>query len=186
MDANMEEWNNGSLRRWNWVLSVLAWLGIAWTVYLVVVLFFGSDFTLAVKTSEGLKILTASDVTPVQRFVLSVALLPPVLCWIYCLFQVVRLSSYFAKSEILSTGVVRCLESFGFGLAAQGVGESVQLPIVATYLIGQGKIDSVEGVWENVVGSGVLTSMMAAVLIIVICRILRIGIQLREDAELTI
>jgi hypothetical protein len=187
MDEMNSEMDGGrSLRRWNRILSVFAWLGIAWSFYLIADLFLSNDFMIAMKTSSGVKLLTANDFNRIQRLVVSITILPPVLCWIYCLFQVIRLSSHFAKGEILSFGVVRRLELFGYGLAMQGVTESVQLPLVSLYLMGQGTIDSVEGVWETVLGGGVLTSMMAAVLVVVIARILRIGIRLREDAELTI
>jgi Protein of unknown function (DUF2975) len=187
MDDIDKEMDGGKeLQRWNRVLSVFALLGIAWTIYLIGTLFFSSDFTIAMKTSSGIKLLTASDFNRTQRLVASVIILPPILCWMSCLFQVLRLSSFFSKGEILSIGVARCLELFGYGLAMQGIAESIQIPILSSYLIGQGIIDSVEGVWETVVGGGVLTSMLAAVLVVVIARILRIGIRLREDAELTI
>jgi hypothetical protein len=187
MDDIDKEMDGGKeLQRWNRVLSVFAWLGIAWTIYLIGTLFFSSDFTMAMKTSNGIKLLTASDFNRTQRWVTSSIILPPILCWMSCLFQVLRLSRCFSKGEILSVGVARCLELFGYGLAMQGVAESIQVPILASYLIDEGIVDSVVGVWETVVGGGVLTSMLGAVLVVVIARILRIGIRLREDADLTI
>ena len=187
MDDIEKEMDGGKeLQRWNRVLSIFVWLGIAWTIYLIGTLFFSSEFTIAMKTSSGIKLLTASDFNRTQRLVSSMIVLPPILCWMFCLFQVLRLSSCFSKGEILSIGVARCLELFGYGLAMQGIAESIQIPILASYFIGEGIVDSVDGIWETVVGGGVLTSMLAAVLVVVIARILRIGIRLREDAELTI
>jgi Protein of unknown function (DUF2975) len=187
MDDICEEMDGGKkLQRWNRFLSVFAWLGIAWTLYLIGTLFFSSDFTIAMKTSSGMKLLKAGDFNRTQRLVASVIILAPIMCWTSCLFQVLRLSSFFSKGEVLSIGVARCLELFGYGLAIQGIAESIQVPILSSYLIGEGILDSVDGVWETVVGGGVLTSMLAAVLVGVIARILRISIRLREDAELTI
>ena len=187
MDEINSELDGGrSLQRWNRILLVFAWLGIAWSVYLIAALFLSNEFVIAMNTSSGIKLLTATDFSRVQRLVVSLTFLPPILCWVYCLFQVLRLTSYFAKGQILSMEVVRCLELFGYGLAMQGIAESIQIPIASLYLLWQGTIDSVEGVWATVAGSGVLTSMLAAALVVVIARILRIGIRLREDAELTI
>ncbi len=71
-------------------------------------------------------------------------------------------------------------------LGGSRLAEAVMVPMLSAYLVGLKKIDPVEDQWQHVIGGGVLTSMMAAVLIIVIARILRIGIRLREEAELTI
>ncbi len=186
-DAHKEERKASvSLRRWNRVLVVLAWLGIVWSIYLIGDAFFGSDFLIGLKTTSGIKLLTASDFSTFERMVVVLIMIPSLVCWIYCLWQIVRLSRHFSKGEILSIGMVKCLERFSYGIAIQGVAEAVQLPMLSTYLRRLNKIDPVEDLWEHVIGGGVLTSMMAAVLIVVVARILRIGIQLREEAELTI
>ena len=187
MEANSADFDGGkSLRRWNRALAVLAWLGIAWSIYVIGDAFLGPDFSIGFKTETGIKLLTVSDFTTVQRVIAVLISIPQILCWIYCLWQIVQLSNQFSRGEILSIGMVKCLEGFGFGLAAQGVAELVHVPILAAYLLGIEKIDSVEGIWQLLIGGGVLTSMMAAVLLVVITRILRIGIRLREEAELTI
>ncbi|MDX1928333.1 MAG: DUF2975 domain-containing protein [Pirellulaceae bacterium] len=187
MEANNADFDGGrSLRRWNRALAVLAWLGIAWAMYVIGDEFVGPDFSIGFKTESGIKLLDAGDFTIIQRAIVVLISIPQILCWIYCLWQIVKLSKQFSRGEILSIGMVQCLEGFGFGLAAQGVAEFVHAPILAAYLLGIGKIDSVDGIWQLLIGGGVLTSMMAAVLLVVITRILRIGIRFREEAELTI
>ncbi len=187
MEVQHADFDGGnSLQLWNRALAVLAWLGIAWSIYVIGDAFLGSGFSIGMKTETGMKVLTADDFTVVQRVIVVSIAMPPVLCWIYCLSQIVGLSKQFSHGEILSLGMVKRLEGFGYGLAAQGVAELVNGTTVAGYLLSIEKIDSVEGIWELLVGGGVLTSIMAAVLLVVITRILRIGIRFREEAELTI
>ena len=193
MEASNAEFDGGrSLRRWNRALAILAWLGIAWSLYVIGNAFLGHDFSFGFKTSNGIKLLTANDFTSTERFVVVLIIVPQILAWIYCLWQIVILSNHFSEVASLSAGsslsyaMVRCLERFSYGMAAQGLAEIIYMPALASYLKGIGKIDNVEGMWEHVIGGGVLTSMMAAVLLVVIARILRIGIRLREEAELTI
>lgn len=187
MDTIDGDFDGGkSLRRWNRALAVLAWLGIAWSAFEIGDAFVGPDFSVGLRTQSGIKLLTAADFTMTQRCTVVMIAVPQILCWIYCLSQIVRLSTLFSKGEILSVGMVQCLERFGFGLAAQGIAELTFVPILSAYLLRIEKIDSVEGMWQLLVGGGVLTSMMAAVLLVVVTRILRIGIRLREEAELTI
>lgn len=187
MDALNGVFDGGtSLRRWNRALAVLAWLGIAWAIYLIGDAFFGPQFTLGFKTDSGIKLLTISDFTVMERSTIVLIAIPHILCWIFCLWQIVQLSNQFSIGEILSIRMVRCLERFGYGLAAQGVAEALYAPMIAAYLLKLKKIDSIEDMWQQVLGGGVLTSMMAAVLLVVITRILRIGIRLREEVELTI
>ena len=187
MDASKANFNDeASLRRWNRALAVFAWLGIGWAIYAVGDVFLSSDFAIGLNTKSGVKLLTASDFSKSQRIVTALILIPSLVCWIYCLWQIVMLAKQFSKGEIFSIGMVKCLERFGYGLVAQGVSEMLLVPMLSTYLVSQGKVESVEDIWEHVLGGGVLTSMMAAILIVVITRILRIGIRLREDSELTI
>ena len=187
MDAkNNKIGGDRSLLWWNRTLAVLAWLGIVWSLYVIGDAFAGPDFSVAFHTQSGIKVLTAADFSVTQRWLVVLIIIPAGLCWIYCLWQIVKLSKQFSLGEILSFAMVKCLERFGYGLAAQGLAEAVMVPMLSAYLVALKKIDPVEDQWQHVIGGGVLTSMMAAVLIIVIARILRIGIRLREEAELTI
>jgi hypothetical protein len=102
------------------------------------------------------------------------------------MLQIVLLSRRFAKGELLTRGVVVCLQRFGWGLFAMGISEAALFPILNAYLVGQKLIDPMKDVTAAAIGSGMLTSMMAAVLVMVIAKIFRIGIRLREDADLTI
>lgn len=178
--------NEATLKRWNRALAVLAWGGIAWAAFCILRAFVGSEFTMGLMTDAGFKVFTAKDFTTSQRLLLVLLTIPQDLCWVYCLWQVVRLSRHFAVSPILSIDMIQCLERFGYGLAAQAVFEVICVPTVAATLIGIGKLDSVDNMWQHMVGGGALTSLMAAVLIVVVTNLLRIGVRLREEVELTI
>jgi len=58
--------------------------------------------------------------------------------------------------------------------------------MLIAYLLHIKKIETMIGLWEHVFAGRAVTSLMAAVLVLLIARIFRIGIRLREDAELTI
>ncbi len=117
----METVGDSSLLRWNRTLAVLAWLGIAWSLYVIVDAFWGRDFSVAFHTQSGIKVLTPVDFSLLQRYLVVLIIIPAGLCWIYCLWQIVKLSKQFSLGEILSSEMVKCLERFGYGLAAQGL-----------------------------------------------------------------
>jgi hypothetical protein len=166
---------------------ILAWLGIAIFAYQLWDAMFGPRLFLAVPgDGDSVHVLSKKDFLFSQRVVIVLFLAIPSLCWMYCLTQIVRLSSCFGRGEVLSLGMVGCLQKFGLGLLAMSIGEAAQTPLLATYLIYIKKIEIMKGIWEQLLASGAVTSLMAAVLVLLIARIFRIGIRLREDAELTI
>jgi len=87
--------------------------------------------------------------------------------------------SFFSKSGSLPRKI--CVGTFG----RQCFGALV-IPCIGAYLRSLHKIAPPENELEYMVGSGFQTALMASVLVLIIARILRIGIRLREDAELTI
>jgi hypothetical protein len=187
MEVNFAETTDGRiLRRWSRLLLILALLGMAWCLFSISDAMFGPRFVVAFQTMSGLIVITEKDLTEFDRAVLVVIGALPVLCWLYCLWQIFRLSQTFSSGEILSTRTVTRLERFGYGMAAQGIAEAVSIMLMAWYVVYLKKSDPPENDWQHVAGSGFLTSMIAAVLLVVVTRILRIGIRLREESELTI
>ena len=174
------------LRRWSRALLVLSWLGIAIVVYQLWYSVFGEKFYLALPPEKGLEVLSKEDFLFSQRLVISTILSTPVLCWIYCLFQMVQLSCSFGREEILNLGMVGCLQRFGGGMFVMAMSEASAIPVLSYYLLSLKKIEPVKDLWEYVLAGGAVTSLMAAVLVLIIARIFKIGIRLREDAELTI
>ena len=176
-----------SLRRWSRALLVLALLRIAIFVYQLWDAIFGPTIFLAVPTEDdSVRILKKEDFLFSQRVIVVALLALPSLCWIYCLTQMVRLARCFGRGEILTLGMVSCLQGFGIGMLVMSIAEAVEIPMLTTYLLHIKKIGTIPSLWEYVLASGAVTSLLAAVLVLLIARIFRIGIRLREDAELTI
>jgi len=187
MEVNFADTKDGrTLRRWSRLLLILASLGMAWSLFEIANGMFGPRFAVGFQTVSGLKVFTEKDFTVFDRTVLVVIGALPVLCWLYCLWQIFRLSQTFSSGEILSTRTVTRLERFGYGMAVQGIAEALSLLLMTSYVIYSKKSDPPEHLWQHLAGSGFLTSMIAAVLLVVVTRILRIGIRLREESELTI
>lgn len=175
-----------NLQRWNRALLGLTLLGIAVSLFTIVKAFLQPDMQLAFYTTSGIQTYSEQDFTSSQRAILiSISALPQ-LCWLWCMWQIVRLSRHFSRGEVLSIGLVDCIERFGKGMFVLGITEAWYFPVVFAYLRTLKTFDPIKDFWENVLSSGALTSWMAAVLVVVIARILRIGVRIREDAELTI
>jgi hypothetical protein len=175
-----------NLRRWAYVLLVLAWLGIAWIVLVLAKAALGIDFRVGFAAKEGIKIFAVDDFTVSQRLVLVGISAVPYCCWLYSMWQVVRMSMGFSRAEILTQRTVAFLEHFGWGMLVLAISESFFISSIGEYLVSIGKIGAVENHWKYVLDSGFQISLMAALLIMIVSRILRIGIRLREDVELTI
>jgi len=71
-------------------------------------------------------------------------------------------------------------------MLVMSIAEAAEIPMLIAYLLHIKKIETMIGLWEHVFAGRAVTSLMAAVLVLLIARIFRIGIRLREDAELTI
>jgi len=110
----------------------------------------------------------------------------PQLCWVWCMWQIVRMSRQFSKGEVLTLGVVNCIERFGKGMFVLGITEALYFPIVFAYPRTLKSFDPINDSGDHILGSGVLSSWMAAVLVVVLARISGIGVRIQEDAELTI
>ncbi len=176
-----------SLRRWSRALLVLSLLGIAIFVYQLWDAIFGPRLFLAIPTEDNsIRVLAKEDFLFSQRLIVVALLAIPSLCWIYCLWQMVRLARCFGRGDILTLGMVSCLHRFGIGLLVMSIAEAAGIPMLITYLLHIKKIQTVSSLWEYVLASGAVTSLIAAVLVLMVARIFRIGIRLREDAELTI
>ncbi len=175
-----------NLRRWAYVLLLLAWLGIAWIILGLAKAAIGIDFQIGFLAKEGIKIFTVTDFTVGQRLVLVAIFAVPNCCWLYGMWQVVRMAMGFSRAEVLTQRTVWFLEHFGWGMVGLAISESFYVGLTGEYLIFIGKIDAIESHWKYFWDSGFQVTLMAALLIMIISRILRIGIRLREDAELTI
>jgi len=66
------------------------------------------------------------------------------------------------------------------------ISEALFFPVISFYLVLIRKIDPLVNLPASILGSGMIGSLMAAVLVIVIARIFRFGIELSEDVELKI
>lgn len=175
-----------NLRWWSRVLLSLALLGIGWIVVAIGNSLCGADFRIAMYTANGLESLTQDDLTWSQRAILVAIGSLPDLCWAYCMWQVAGMARCSSRNEILTLPIVNKLQRFGFGLVGLTVMEILLLPAVSYYLQSLKKMSPLESISDCILGSGFHVTLMAAVLIMILARILRIGIRLREDAELTI
>ncbi len=175
-----------SVKRWSGVLMTLALGAIAVSSYAIGGAMLGDDFKLGLETSTGVRVLTRADLSWGQLATVVLIVGASDLCLVYGMWQIVLLARRFAHREILTCGVVHCLQRFGWGLFAMGLSEAAMFPTLNAYLVGQGLIDPIKDLAAATIGSGTLTSMMAAVLVMVLAKIFQAGIRLREDAELTI
>lgn len=173
-------------RRLNTGLLVTAILGVIYTVVVYLWALLGDDFVLGLKTVDGIKLITEADLTTTQRWITVGFAGLPDLCWIWGLIEIARLSRRFSRGELLTQGVVHCLGRFGYALGLQGCAEAAVVPLVAGYLQLLGKLPALDGFWSQILSTGALSSWMAAILVILVTRVLRLGIALREDAELTV
>lgn len=175
-----------SLRRWAYVLLAITWLCIAWLVWDLVKAALGIDFQLGFFTKDGIQSFSGEDFSLDQRLVLVAIASVPTFCWLYSLWQIMRMAIGFSRGEILTQRAVGYLEHFGWGMVGLAVSDTLLLVAIGEYLVTIGKIPSFEDHWKYMLESGFQINLMAALLIMIISRILRIGIRLREDAELTI
>lgn len=184
--AQMNVLEERNLRRWAYVLLVLAWLGIAWIILGLAKAAIGIDFQIGFPAKEGLKIFAVTDFSIGQRLVLVGILAVPDCCWLYSMWQVTRMAMGFSRAEIFTQRAAAFLEHFGWGILALAFTEAVYVGVIGEYLKSIGKINSIESHWKYLLDSGLQIALMVALLIMIIARILRIGIRLREDSELTI
>jgi hypothetical protein len=174
------------LQRWNRMLFGITAIAILWSLFTLARAVWGNDFRIGLPTPDGIKLFDEKDFTRPQRLILTAIAGLPEICWIGCMWQIVRMSRSFSAGQVLSLGMVKCLEWFGRWLVVLAISEAAFYPLVVVYLRRLGKLGSSPIQWDIVIGSGALSSLMAAVLVIVIGRILRIGVRIREDSELTI
>ena len=172
--------------RWNWALWIVAWSAIVWQVCDTLLNLIGSDFKLAIFTTRGLQTLTAADLGWSERFVVVFIANLPDLCWMLGIFQIVGVSRRFGRGELLTEPILNHVFKFGIALFAMSVTGAFVLPLMNAYLVGRGKIDTIENVWQDTLGSGVLNLLVSAVFVMLLTKILREGIDLREEAELTV
>lgn len=184
--TRMDSHSLANIQRWSTALMVLASVGIAFVVLSIIEGLIGERLVLAIPTADGVRLLTEHDFGSSQRWILiSIGSLPD-LCWIFCLTQIIRMSRLFSRGQLLTLPLMDCLQRFSFALLVQAIAELVVGPLLVFYLIRTGKVDSVQGIWSMLLGGGAITSLTASIFVLMIARILRIGIRLREDAELTI
>ncbi len=174
------------IERWSGVLMLLALASMAFSTYAISDALLSDDFKIGLDTTTGIRILTRADFSLPQYMTVVLIAASSDVCMVAAMLQIVLLARRFAKGEILTRGVVACLQRFGWGLFAVGIAEVALFPTLNVYLVGQELIDPIKDVTAAAIGSGTLTSMMAAVLVMVIAKIFRLGIRLREDADLTI
>lgn len=176
-----------SLKRWNRVLLGVTLMGIAVSAFLSAKALLSSEFLLGfITTTGGLQTYNEQDFTGTQQAIFKTIASLPQLCWIWCMCQIVRMSRQFSRGDVLTLGIADCIERFGKGLFVLGVAEALYFPVVFAYLRTLKTFAPIKDMGDHVLGSGALTSWMAAVLVVVLARILRIGVRIREDAELTI
>ncbi len=174
------------LLTWSRWLLVLGWVAIAWSLIAIVNDLFFTEITFALSTVSGVKVLTDADFTRPQRMFLIVVASCPEICWIWCMCQITRLARRFSQGEIMTPGMIHCFDQFGRGLVAQSLCGLAILPVVTSFLRQVGKIDAMKDPWSDFARSAPLGSLTAAVFVMIVARIFRIGIRLQEDAELTI
>lgn len=177
--------DNG-LHRWSAALGLLAFAGIAFTIYSIGFGLLSSNFKFGFETESGVSVLTADDFTFPQRLtVVGIGSMADV-CWAWSMLQILFLSRLFSKGELLTVNVIMHLRSFGLGLFAMGLSDAMFFPTMSYYLVAIKKMDPIINPLTSILGSGMLSSLMAGLLVMILTRIFQIGIKLREDAELTI
>ena len=130
--------------------------------------------------------LTAAELSWSERFTVVIIASLPDLCWTLGLIQIVRVSKRFGRGELLTEPILDCVFRFGIALFAMSAAEAVALPLINVYLVERKKIDPIEGVWQAALGSGPLNLLVAAAFVMIMTRILREGVRIREEADLTV
>lgn len=175
-----------SLRRWAYALMGLTGLSVAWIVLTSAKAVLGVDFQIGFIAKEGFRTFTELDFTYRQRLVLTAMASAPNCCWLYSMWQIMRMAMGFSRGEIFSPRTVGFLEHFGWGLVGLAISEAALLSVCGMYLVSIGKLKAILDHSTYIMESGFQICLMAALLVMIVSRILRIGIRLREDADLTI
>ncbi|MCA9106706.1 MAG: DUF2975 domain-containing protein [Planctomycetales bacterium] len=174
------------LARWSLALGMLAWLGMANVVVTVLAALFGEHFALLLPDDEGLTLMTAQDLSLTQRLAVVAILSTTQWCWFWIMFQVWLISRSCARGEILAPRVVTLLRRFAGGLFAMGFCELMSFPLVSWLLHWDWNAVSMADWWAISLGSGMVESFMAGLLMVIIATIFKLGLQMREDLELTV
>lgn len=174
------------MQRWNLALRYLAYVGMGSTLASILWSLIGSDFELAFITDKGVEQLNRNDFTWSQRFAIVALLGMPYSCWLWSMWQIVRLSWCFERGELLTKGVIDCLGKFGWGLLGLAITELIAAPAVNAYLVYLQKAGWMKDLWHVLLDGGLWGTFMSAVLVNVIVRIFKVGTELREEAELTV
>ncbi|MCA9059197.1 MAG: DUF2975 domain-containing protein, partial [Planctomycetaceae bacterium] len=164
------------LKRWSLALGVLALLGMVVVVLSVVAALTSDDFALAYPGDDGeFVLMTAEDFTDSQRLTIVTVLSATQWCWFWMMLQVWLISRCCSRGEILTPRSVTLLRRFAGGLFAMGVFEIIQYPIIDAYLQAQGNGAPIRDLWAACLGSGMLESFMAGVLVVIISTIFKLS-----------
>ena len=175
-----------SLRRWTLGLQIITVLTMMYLVLLIGYIFLGPKFELLIPSERGPEHLTAENFTKGQRIVASLLLSGTELCWLWMLTRVLRMASHFAQGDILTTAITRQLRLFGIGLFVLMALELSTVPLIGGYLHSIGLVQSIGPFLTAPIHDGAMESAIGGTLVFILSKILDIGIQFREEVDLTV
>jgi hypothetical protein len=171
----------------NWGFQIVLCLALVWIVFGLGRSLFGAEFRAGFFTVKGLQSLTEKDLTGGQRTAVVAMAAMPKLCWVYGLIQLALVSVRFRRGEVFSEAVIRRFQGFGWALLVMSVADAFRVPAVVGYLVWLGKIDPLANPWQQyLLGSSAPTSLLAAVLVVIVTKIMRIAMQISDEMRLTI
>ncbi len=107
-------------------------------------------------------------------------------CWIYGLWNLLRMSQRFLRGEVLTTETVSYLIRFGWSLLAAAVVESAVVFVILNFMIYRGYLSPKIHPWHYIASDSGLLTGIGGVLVILVARIFRSAVDLSEEARLTI
>jgi hypothetical protein len=182
----MDDLRLASMRRLNLAFQILLAAALAVIACLILRALVSHEFRAGFLTVRGIQSVTEQDLAFPQRAILVAIAALPDLCWMYGLVQLLTMSMRFRRGEFFSDAAIVRFQRFGWALGAMALCEAVCHPGMAMYLVWLGKIDPPTTWWQYAVNGEPLNSLLAAVLVIIVAKILRNALQMHEDLQLTV
>jgi hypothetical protein len=174
------------IRRLNQVFFVLVCVAIGWIVVAIVVGTTRWAFHVILPGMSGAVELFGKDVPFVDRVVVMAIAAVPDLFWAWGLIQLARLSRMFGKGEILTERTAWQLQRFGLAIFFSALAEPMILPGVGWFLFWRGYIGPLGSYSSLARIGGALYTLLGAVLVFLVARIMGTAARISEDARLTI
>jgi hypothetical protein len=182
----MSQSHETEIRRLNQAFFVLVCTAIGWTAVAIVIGTTRWAFHVILPGVSGVVELFGKDVRFVDRVVVVAIAAGPDLFWVWGLVQLARLSRMFGKGEILTERTARQLQWFGLAIFLSALAEPTVLPGVGWFLFWRGYIGPLGSYSCLARIGGALYTLLGAVLVFLVARIMGTAARISEDARLTI